>query len=357
MYPTADRLLFVHEARLAADELLRDYLRLPVEKAIRLGSPKDFDRAVALLAAQLRRSVGGADVDAVRAAVEVLDVDWSRTTAAERRRLVAEALAAAGRATAVIPSRIRAPLGEAAEAVVGAARGDARRSQGLAIAADFNALDRRVVRHIVSSQGNFVRDELGRRVEAFGAEAREIVARGLEEGLGRDAVAAELERAARRALIERAPFYWEVVAGSFIGRGRSFAQMSSYAEAGIKRYRIEAVLDESTTHICRFLHGKTFLVADALRRFDRVEQLETPEDIKREQPWVRERLDPETGRLRLYVNDTSGQRELAEVTRSASGARDERGAFRALASDDSLRDAGIGFPPYHGLCRSTTLAV
>ena len=48
-------------------------------------------------------------------------------------------------------------------------------------------------------------------------------------------LAADLERAARAVLIERQPFYWEVVAASFVGQGRSFAQMSSYAEAGIRQ--------------------------------------------------------------------------------------------------------------------------
>ena len=70
-------------------------------------------------------------------------------------------------------------------------------------------------------------------------------------------------------------------------------------------------------------------------------------------PWVRERQDAQTGHTVLYA----GQVRLAEVTRSALGTRDERGDFRALASDGALRDAGIGFPPLHGLCRSSTLAV
>ena len=105
------------------------------------------------------------------------------------------------------------------------------------------------------------------------------------------------------------------------------------------------------------LHGKSFAVADALQRFERVERLEQPEDIKRELPWVRESLDPETGRTRLYVDCGAGRTPLAEVTRSAFGTRDDRGDFRALASDGALREVGIGFPPYHGLCRTTTLAV
>ncbi|HCF58195.1 MAG TPA: head morphogenesis protein, partial [Myxococcales bacterium] len=217
--------------------------------------------------------------------------------------------------------------------------------------------DRRVVAHVTSSQGNFVRDEYGRRIEGFGQEARRIVAAGLEEGLGRDDLAEALEQAARAALVDRAPFYWETVAASFIAQGRSYAQMSSYAEAGIRQYRIEAVLDEQTTNICRYLHGKTFSVADALRRFDRIEQLEDPEAIKQAMPWVREAQDRETGRTRLYVNGGRGRTDLAEVTRSAMGTRDDRGDFRALASDSALNEVGIGFPPYLGLCRSTTLAV
>jgi hypothetical protein len=66
--PTAERLLLLHEAGQAADQVLEGFLRLPVTKALDLGSPEGFDRAAALLAARLRRAVGKADADAVRAA-------------------------------------------------------------------------------------------------------------------------------------------------------------------------------------------------------------------------------------------------------------------------------------------------
>jgi SPP1 gp7 family putative phage head morphogenesis protein len=352
-----DRLLLVHQAREFTDQLLGDVLRLPVEKALNLGTSAGFDRAVATLAARLRRAVGTTDAGAIREAMAVLDVDWARTTPEQRRQLVNDALVAAGRATAVVPTRIRAPLGEAAESVVAATRSHARQSQGLAIRAQFNAVDRRILEHIVRAQTNFVRDEYGRRLGSFGERARRIVAEGLEAGLGRDDIAADLERAARAALVDRSPFYWEVVAGAFISQGRSFAQVSSYAEAGISRYRIEAVLDERTTPICRYLHGKTFSVGEALRRFDRLERLERPEDIRSELPWVRERTDSETGRTVLYVNRGGEQTELAEVLRSAVGTRNNLGEFRSLTSDTALQEVGIGFPPYHGLCRTTTLAV
>jgi hypothetical protein len=342
-------LLEVHDARVFADELLEQVLRLPVAKAMDLGSPAGFDRASTLLAARLRRSAAPAEADALREAVAVLDVDWGRTTAAQRRRLVTESLVAAGRSTALIPQRIQAPLGEAATAVINATRTHSRQVQELAIGAKFNALDQRVARHIVNAQGLFVRDEYGRRLDVFGTEARRVVASGLERGLGRVDIAGELEAAARAALIDRAPFYWEVVASAFVGQGRSFAQVSSYAEAGVQRYRIEAVLDERTTHICRFLHGKTFAVADALRKFELAERLEQPEDIKRLLPWVRERLDG--GMLML----TGAGVAIAEVTRSGLGTHDDVGEFRPRLTDAQLGEAGLGFPPFHGLCRSTTL--
>jgi len=233
-------------AREVADELLERGLRVRVRKAMKLGTARDFDRAVGKLAAQLRARASEADDAAVRAALEVLDVDWGATTAGQRRTLIGRALEVAGRKTAAVPRAVQAVFGDAATEVVQATRDAARRGQGLTIAADFNALDKRIVEHLRSSQANFVRDEYGRRHDAFGEQARRIVAESLEAGLGREDIARDLERAPKSALTGRNSFYWEVVAGSFVSRGRSFAQLSSYAEAGIDRYIYEAVLDERT---------------------------------------------------------------------------------------------------------------
>jgi len=351
----AEHLDLVADARAAADDILGRYLRLPVAKAMNLGDPKGFDQAVVRLAALLRKETRATDAEAVRAAVAVLDVDWKRTTATERRGLIARALEAAGRKTAAVPRKVEAVFGKAADEVVRATRTDARARHRLSIAADFNALDRRVTQHVVRSQTHFVRDEYGRRHDAYGVEARRIVAEGLEAGLGRDDIARDLERAAQTVIAGRGSFYWDVVAGAFIADGRSFAQMSAYAEAGIQRYVIEAVLDEHTTETCRFLDGKTFSVGDALGRFDRLDALEDPEDVKRDNPWVRERLDPETGRKELYVNRGAEQTRIAVVERTGFGTRDDRGEFsRGLANRD-LMDLGVSFPPYHGLCRTTTI--
>jgi SPP1 gp7 family putative phage head morphogenesis protein len=337
-----------------ATEALLRRRGIVVVKALDLSTSAGFDAAVMQLAVRLQRRAGAPEAQAVRAAVAELDIDWRRTTPEQRRRLVSSAMAAAGRHLALIPREVRLPLGDAAEEVVAATRSHGRR-QGLAIGARFSAMDRRVIQHIVDSAANFIRDESGHRVDTFGERARQVVADGLASGLGRADLAAALEKVARDALIQRSPFYWETAAASFVGRGRSYAQMSSYAEAGIERYQIVAVLDEVTTPVCRWLNGKTFSVRSALDRFAEVEATDDPEAVKRLTPWVRERVAD--GRRRLYVEHATGRHELAIIENAATGRRDDAGSFRALRRDDQLADLGVGFPPYHGLCRTSTIGI
>jgi len=341
----------VAAGRRAAEHVLGS-LGVPVAKAMHLATAAGFDQAVARLASLLRGRAEPREVEAVRAAVAELDVDWRATTAEQRRRLIAAAMEAAGRRTALMSRQIRVPLSEAANQVVAATRSHARRAQGLAIGAEFSALDYRVVDHVVRSHGNFVRDAYGRRLDAFSQRAREVVADGLAAGLGRDDIASDLARAARAELIERAPYYWEMVASSFIGRGRSFAQLSSYAEAGIEHYQVVAVLDSATTAICRFLHGKVFAVGAGLDLVAELERAE-PEEIKQRTPWVREQKSGD--RRVLYVDHATGRRDIATVLRSGVGMNDDRGEFRVHADDRALAELGLGFPPYHGHCRTSTI--
>ena len=354
---TAERLAVIRKARELTDAVLPPSLLKPVSKAMDLSTGPGFDRAVASISRSLRRATQADETDALRVAIAEMDVDWHGSTPAQRRELISQAMKAAGRHTALIPARIETRLGDAAEEVVASTRRHARQAQGLAIGADFNAMDRRVTEHLVSSNLNFVTNEYGRRLDGLGEQARRIVAEGVEAGLGRDEIAADIKRAAERSLIGRSASYWDVVAASFIANGRSFAQLSSYAEAGIERYQIEAVLDEQTTETCRFLHGKTFSVGDGIRRFEQLESIEDPDELKASQPWARQATDRSTGRTALFVNRGGVRTPLAEVTRSGVGSKDDLGEFARAVSSRELMDMGVGFPPYHGLCRTTTVPV
>lgn len=344
------------EAREAADEILASVFGLSVARkaALDLSSAQGFDRAVGLLAAALRRSSARLEREAVKEALSVLRVDWRSTTAQQRRRLVNDSLVAAGRKLALVPAAVEVDLRRFSPDAFRAGRRDARR-HGLRIAATFTEADKRAARILERSNALFVTDEMRRRHDAFGAEARRIVAEGLEQGLGRVEIGERLSSAAA-GTVARSGAYWEVVAGAFLGRARSASQLAGYREAGVRWYRIDAVLDEATTNICRYLHGRTFKVSEGLALLRREGTARAPEAVKAINPWVRERRAKD-GRRELYVGSGDRERRIATVEESAFGVADEIGRFSGGLDDAGLMDEGVGFPPYHGLCRSTTIPV
>jgi hypothetical protein len=313
-----------------------------------------FDRAVVKLSGLLKAEVTSDEQDAVRAALRVLDVDWDNTTAAERRELITRSTVAARAKTTPIPRKTEAVFGKEGEEVVRSTRLSTRRDQKLSIGVDFNAMDKRIVKYLETSETSFVRDEYGRRNSAFSKQASKVVADGLEAGLGRDDISRDLAKAAQNTIAGRGSPYWDVVAGSFISRGRSFAQLSSFSEARIERYRFEAVLDEVTTDTCRFFHGKIFSVDSGLQLFEQVEQ--KPENLKELNPWIRT-VKNKDGKTELYVTQGGERVALATVERSGVGTRDERGVFASGLKEKELTDLGISFPPLHGLCRSSLLGI
>ena len=231
-----------------------------------------------------------------------------------------------------VPAALRETLSEAAADVSRAAR-RAAREMGLAIGSSFTALDHRMMRFMTRSHVLFVRDAYGRRVEAFSQRARAVVEQGMAAGLGRDDLTGNLAAAAAQTLVERGGSYWELVAGAFVGRGRSYAQVAAYAEAGIQHYRVEAVMDERTSSICQLMHGRVFAVRDALNSFDAADRLSDPEGIKNLNPWPRQ----DTGGLYIM---RGGKRLGIESTPT-----------------QRLGELGLAFPPYHGLCRSHAVPV
>jgi len=180
---------------------------------------------------------------------------------------------------------------------------------------------------------------------------------GLAElGLGRDEIASDLQAGLAAVVTGRSPSYWEVVAMSFTNRARSHTQLAAFEEAGIERYRYEAVMDEVTSVQCRFLNGRIFSVDRAMRRFRDVEEERDPERISELQPLIQKGED-NAGNEFLFF-ERGGQRQLvAIVERSAAGERDAAGRFSRELSTDALEAAGVTVPPAHFRCRSTIVAL
>lgn len=320
-----------------------------------------FDAAVARIAGDLGARSAPWDED-LRDAVlgEIAGADWPSLSEEGREALFA-GIAARTALTADQLADVAEVFDGATTEIIAATR-EALRGDGLELATTFNVVDERVQEHLRATEVLFVRDEYGARLTGFEGKARSVVASGLAKGLGQGEIADALATAAEAMFIRRSDWYWTVAAGAFTGRSRSYSQMSGYAEAGVEQYKIAAVLDVRTSNICRYLHGKVFSVGAALDRFAAAEQLaeDDPDGFvdafKATAPWVRERRDAD-GELGLWARTRAGDVRVATVVDSAVGLRDAVGTFRDGLDATQLAALGVGFPPYHGLCRTTTVIV
>ncbi len=345
----------------AAEELLLKSLHLDVRKALDPLNDNDYLVIVGRLGRAMSRATARTEVEIMNKALDVLDVDWPALSSAQRQRVIA----ASQTIYAGIPPRVIPPVIQRLEVsgprtVRGARRGARRRVPARfrsAMGVDLALVDKRVLDALTSSQALFVTDEYGRRRDDLGRIARQMVARDLELGLGRDEITNNLQARLGTTLGPgRSRSYWNVIASAFTNRARTYGQLASYSEAGIRAFIFEAVLDEVTTNQCRLLNGRRFPVQAGLDRYTASESAEQPEAVKQIMPWIQQGRG-EGGEQILFTRNADGSRTLvAEVTRSGVGTSDDVGQFKGAMSDQQLVAVGAFMPPIHGRCRSSIVA-
>jgi hypothetical protein len=218
------------------------------------------------------------------------------------------------------------------------------------LAAGFSIRDREVARLMSRHHSVWVRNRHGQISQVMSAQARTIIGRGLDRGLGRDEIGRELSQMTNRGV--RQPHYYRTVAANHVSRARSYSVGSSYRAAGIEYFRIEAVLDDRTTHQCEFLHGKILPVSASMARLDQIMTDQNPQSMLWNQPFIRDRGD----HLDIQTPDGQTQR-VANITERSSGASPSgvSATFARGMNQGQLVDAAIGLPPYHHGCRSVTI--
>lgn len=346
----------------AAAHILSSTYGVTVEKATRNPlDPVDFDRIVATLANAISGAVRGKEAAAMTAALNKLDVRWQDMTGTEIDRVIESAR----KSIATIPSArtikpVKQRLRVEGDVVMRGSRageiGRLKASVGSQIGFDLTLGDQRVLDHMVESQSLFVRNEYGRRSAQFSAKARRIVSEQLRAGIGSDGITEILHK--EMSSVGKTKSYWNVVAGTFVNRARTYGQLASYEEAGIPRFIFEAILDEVTTDQCATLHGRVFEVAAGLDRYRQVAESNDPESVIDLQPWIRVGKDPNTGGKIMFTQNRGGGRQIVgEIVESRVGKLDSVGKQRNVVSTSALQDViGAFMPPLHGRCRSTIVA-
>jgi SPP1 gp7 family putative phage head morphogenesis protein len=314
-------------------ERVADRLGVKVTKALDPLDPDDFVLIIARLALALRKAAQGAEEAALRAALEELDVDWPELTAVETVGVLAAAKAAiAGAASG--GGALSKVLQESAQAMIERTRSAAVYRYGLTILKEPTRSDQALARSLRRSQMVYVKDEFGRRADVVDRRAKEIVADGLERGLGRVDISEELSTGLSEYQVARSRAYWNLVASDFANKSRTLSHINSFDEAGIEEYRFSAVGDERTCPICMMLDGTTWSVSTVKDQLAAALDLEDPEDIREARPWIR------LSGSELYIMQ-HGERRVV----SHDGER--------IISEEDMLAAGITVPPVHGECRCT----
>lgn len=329
------------------DWFLEDLFRLPVRKALDPNDPSDFAAICNQLAKATQGLVQGAEAKALKAALDSLDVDWKGMNAATKAKVVLAAKQAVNPVKSVLP-KVEEHFEANALKLGMQTKGSTKKTFGFSISPDLTAVQVKSLQAVAFSSANYVRDEYGKRSDVFGLKAKQIVVEELAKGTTNKEIAERLRTELAAQQFNRSQAYWAVVANAFANRARVFTNLSSYQEAGIIAFRVVSVLDERTSHVCRFMHGKQFPVESAMKAYDRAEEGE----VKQAQPWVSVTTN-DKGQEQLYITRPNGARTtLATVTQSGMGQVDEPGKFSGR-SNASLEKLGVMTPPFHGHCRTS----
>jgi len=343
------------------EDLISKAFRLDVHKALNPLDPDDYLVIAARLSSALQGIAKPEQGKALRQAINLLDVDWPNMSQPARQRIIQASKDAIVR----VPKKIIPPITRELEVrgsriVRGARKGvkqELTATMGARIGVSLALQDERVIGYLSRSQGLFVTNSFVERSEFFSAKARGIVAEGLEVGLGRDEISRMLQREIKNQLgPRRTAHYFNVISGVFTNRARTYGQLASFEEAGIRRWIFDAVLDERTTPQCALLHGKIWTVRGSLDRINQVERSNDPQAVKDLMPWIRKGKNPDGSEF-LYTQDRQGIRtHVADIVVNRQGSRDYLGEYRNVASNQVLADMGANNPPIHPLCRSTIIA-
>jgi len=333
----------------AAEQLLAK-LGHPITKSLDPLDPSDFVLISVRLARALRGAAIGTEGATIKAAIEALDVDWPTISEDRRDQIIAAARAEVAGLAVRVPPLVEPILERSASSLVPLTRKAAISLYGLNLeqSAEWAAS---LVESLRDSQMVYVKSQFDTRATLFDSAAKDVVRSGLESGLGRDDISEALSTKLTPLGVERGTDYWNLIATDFSNKTRTTSQLSTFSDAGVKRYKYDAVMDQATSEFCRLLNGRVFSVEKARKRTYQALALRDPEEIRDAMPWVQQ------SGSRLYFRRGGEQHPVAHVDSPGVGSLDNPGNYSDVMSNKQLEAAGVTVPPRHGHCRSTITAV
>lgn len=345
------------EASRAASSLLRDAYRIDIYKALDPLNDDDFLAITQTIANELFGISGPPEASAVKAALQVLDVDWTTLTDSQRAEVVRSANLAMQGLPAQVTPKITSKLKLRLQDMMRSTKVSATKTLSLNISTSLNLVDKQMADSL-SSIGSWITDEYGRRQGFFNTGVDRIVSDGLAQGLRSDDIAQDLKKLGDSLAVKQPANYWRLVALNSGNRARSYGHLSTMADGGITHYVFTAVLDERTSNICRALDETVFPVSTGLSKFSDLAIQSTGDFTAAEKvmPFVQQaRLDG--GEIEMFIEPPGmGRTVLGIASENGVGRADFKPKVRGLADPGQLLGAGVSIPPIHHACRSSIIA-
>lgn len=339
----------------AAEQLAKRF-GINISKALDPLDPSDFVLICVRLGRALSGAAYGLEGDALRGAIETLDVDWPNITEAARDRVISAARGEVAGLASRVPGVVEPIFAASAVTMVTNTRISVVNNFDLATQLKHESpIDTDTIANVVTSQMVYVKDQYGTRADGIDAAAKEIVASGLERGLGRDDISEELSKRLGDMGVTRTDDYWKLIASDFANKGRTSTQLNTFERAEIDRFMFDAVMDQATSEICRFLNGRVFSVEKAAKRMRHSMTLTDPEEIRNVRPWVQSGASA-NGDPVLYFNRGGDRHTVAHVDQAGEGQLDRAGKYSKEMTNKELEAAGVNVPPLHSHCRSCIVA-
>lgn len=335
----------------ASSDILEGILRVPIEKALNPLDKAQFVTIIRRIARDLRGEASPVELEAAQKAAESLDANWVEMTGKQRADKLKEVEKILLATTDKLLPSLQVVFAAAADQIIPPTRKRVVAEFELGIKSTLTKRDEATSNILQASEAVFVRNNYGDLATKLTTKAKNIVAAGLEAGLGREDITADLVTTMKSA--KRPDAYWGMIATVFSNRARNFTQVHAFDEAGIKAYLWWSVIDAVTTETCRFLHGREFQVSKAVKRIADVQAGE-PEDIVQSMPWIQEGKNDD-GQDILYYKSGEEKVTVAVVAKAGYGENDRIGEYTQAMATEALAKAGIMMPPGHGSCRSTVL--
>lgn len=330
----------------ALDTLLSGVFRLPLRKALNPNKDKDFVTIVDRLARDLTRRTWETEAYVLQRAMRDLRVDWARIPPQQQKKLLDAVKKKMKGALKRVEQQAREVLEEYAERVYEDTWRDVTGTKP-----KMTRERRESLRLWATLYIKALRDSYDTRWSRIVLLALGTAAAGVAAGVASGQITQDVIDTVRAKAEELASSYWRMLAGVHANNVRGYANLGALEQEGIRTYRFEAVLDERTSEVCRFMHGRTFDVRVALDSIESAINADTPEEMANAQPWV------QSSGGSIYIRSGENKVTLATVEEPGKGVAGRVGVYSTEYSDEELAALGVLVPPLHPHCRSTIVAV